>query len=442
MTVVASIFDPAHPSGPPAPQPAAEKLEPGTLTPQRRCRFCGAELTHTFVDLGVSPLANSNLEAAQLNQMEPHYPLHAYVCGACFLVQIEQVATPGHIFSDYAYLSSYSDSWVRHAKDYVDMIVPRLKLGPQSQVIEIASNDGYLLQFFVERGIPAMGVDPAANAAAIAVARGIPTRVNFFGMATAVGLAAEGMAPDLVICNNVLAHVPDLNDFVSGLRMLLGKAGVVTAEFPHLLRLITDHQFDTIYHEHFSYFSLITIMAAFALHGLTVFDVEEVPTHGGSLRIYARHEADDSKPVRPAVAALVERERAAGLTSLSTYLAFAPEVTKTKRSLLHFLLEAKDAGRSIVGYGAPAKGNTLLNYCGVRSDFIDYVVDVNVKKQGRYLPGTHIPILAPEHIIETKPDYLLLLPWNLKDEIMRRMAFVRAWGCRFVTPIPDVTIYP
>lgn len=445
MVALTSVIDPARASDPLAFHPVGEeKSAPGGLpqTHQGHCRFCGTGLTHTFVDLGMSPLANSNLEAHHLDRMEPHYPLHAYVCDACFLVQLEQVETPQHIFTDYAYLSSYSDLWIRHAKDYVDMIVSRLELGAQSQVIEIASNDGYLLQFFVERNIPALGVEPAANAAAIATGKGIPTRVNFFGMATAISLAAEGLIPDLMICNNVLAHVPDINDFVEGLRVLLAKTGVITAEFPHLLRLIKEHQFDTIYHEHFSYFSLATILAIFALHGLVIFDVEELPTHGGSLRIYARHGGDDSKPVGSRVKALLERERAAGLASLSTYLDFAPRVVETKRALLRFLLDAKESGRSIVGYGAPAKGKTLLNYCGIRSDFIDYVVDLNVRKQGRYLPGTHIPILPPQHIAETKPDYLLLLPWNLKDEIMRQMAFVREWGCRFVTPIPEVAIYP
>lgn len=407
-----------------------------------RCRFCGAVLTHDFVDLGVSPLANSNLEPLQLSQMEPFYPLHAYVCDVCLLVQLEEFESPERIFADYAYLSSYSKSWVRHAKDYVEMISDRLELNSRSQVIEIASNDGYLLQFFVEKGIPALGIEPAANAAALAIGKGIPTRVKFFGTEMAMELAGAGIRPDLIICNNVLAHVTALNDFVEALRVLLDNKGTVTAEFPYLLRLIRGRQFDTIYHEHFSYFSLFTIASVFANHGLTIFDVDELPTHGGSLRIYARHAKAGIEPESCAVAELLEREREGGLKSLATYLGFMPQVDVTKRTFLRFLIDAKQNHKSIVGYGAPAKGNTLLNYCGVRGDFIDYVVDLNASKQGRYLPGTHLPILSPERIAETKPDYLLLLPWNLKDEIMHQMAFVRDWGCRFVTPIPEVAIMP
>jgi 2-polyprenyl-3-methyl-5-hydroxy-6-metoxy-1,4-benzoquinol methylase len=413
------------------------RLRPG----QRPCRSCRAELKHSFVDLGMSPLANSNLEATQLNQMEPFYPLHAYVCEECFLVQLEEFESPQHIFGDYVYLSSYSQSWVQHAKDYVEMIVARLGLSEKSQVVEIASNDGYLLQWFVAKGIPALGIEPAANIAKIAVENGIPTQARFFNTETAKELTASGLQADLIIGNNVLAHVPELNDFVAGLRILLTPTGVATFEFPHLLRLMEGRQFDTIYHEHFSYFSLHAVARVFARHGLTIFDVEELATHGGSLRIYAARAADASKPVNRRVGDLLSRERQHSLTLLDRYLSFAGEVAATKRALLQFLIRAKGEGKSIVGYGAPAKGNTLLNYCGIRTDFIDYVVDLNPYKQGRFLPGSRIPIHHPDRIRETRPDYLLLLPWNLRDEIMGQMAHVRDWGCRFVTPLPEVRVY-
>jgi 2-polyprenyl-3-methyl-5-hydroxy-6-metoxy-1,4-benzoquinol methylase len=408
----------------------------------RTCRFCSTDLEHTFADLGMSPFANSNLEPEQLNQMERFYPLHAYVCHKCFLVQVEEFENPAEIFTEYAYLSSYSDSWVQHAKAYVEMIVGRLKLGRQSRVVEIASNDGYLLQFFVGKGIPALGIEPAANVAAVAQRKEVPTLVKFFGTETAKGLVADGMQADLIVGNNVLAHVPGLNDFVQGLKTLLGPRGVVTMEFPHLLRLMEEHQFDTIYHEHFSYFSLLTVNQVFARHGLAIFDIEELPTHGGSLRIYARHVEDDTKTVGPRVTDLLKRETARGLGDLAPYLSFAQAVRASKRGLLRFLIDAKERGKTVVGYGAPAKGNTLLNYCGVRSDFIDYVVDRSPYKQGRFLPGTHVVIHHPDRIAETKPDYLLLLPWNLREEIMAQMAFVREWGCRFVTPVPEVRIHP
>lgn len=416
---------------------ADARLQPA----QKPCRSCGAELKHSFVDLGMSPLANSNLEAGQLNQMEPFYPLHAYVCQECFLVQLEEFETPQHIFSDYVYLSSYSRSWVKHAETYVEMITERLGLNARSQVVEIASNDGYLLQFFVAKGIPALGIEPAANVAKIAVDKGIPTQVKFFGTETAKELVAGGLQADLVIGNNVLAHVPALNDFVGGLRVLLAPTGVATFEFPHLLCLMEGRQFDTIYHEHFSYFSLHAVARVFARHGLTIFDVEELPTHGGSLRIYVARAADATKPIGRRVGDLLNRERQHSLTVLDPYLSFAGDVAATKRALLEFLIDAKAEGKRIVGYGAPAKGNTLLNYCGVRTDFIDYVVDLNPYKQGRYLPGSHIPVHHPDRIRDTKPDYLLLLPWNLRDEIIGQMTHVRDWGCRFVTPLPAVQIY-
>ena len=405
------------------------------------CRFCGSMLQHTFVDLGMSPLANSYLKPAQLRQMEPFYPLHVYVCERCFLVQLEAFTRPEDIFSDYAYFSSYSDSWLHHAKTYTEMVIERFHLDRLRQVIEIASNDGYLLQYFVEKGIPVLGIEPATNVAKAAIRKGIPTLVKFFGEATACELVAEGKYADLLVGNNVLAHVPDLNGFVRGIKMLLHPRGVTTLEFPHLMRLMAEHQFDTIYHEHLSYFSLITIEKVFIKHGLVVFDVEELPTHGGSLRIYARHEEDTSKPIGQRVKDLIAIEQAAGLTQLGHYLSFAEKVKETKSKFLDFLIAAKGEGKSIVAYGAPAKGNTLLNYCGVRSDFIDYTVDVSPHKQGHFLPGTHIPICNPCRIRETKPDYLLILPWNLKDEIMEQMGYIRQWGAQFVVPIPRVQVY-
>ena len=412
-----------------------------TIMNHKKCRFCGASLKHSFADLGMSPLANSNVEPDRLNQMEPFYPLHAFVCEQCFLVQLEEFETPKHIFSEYVYFSSFSDSWVQHAKNYVEMIVERLSLNQRSQVVEIASNDGYLLQFFVASGIPVLGIEPAANVASRAVEKGVSTLVKFFGTVTAKELVADGMRADLIIGNNVLAHVPALNDFVEGLKILLSHKGVVTMEFPHLLRLMEEQQFDTIYHEHFSYFSFITVNKVFAHHGLTIFDVEELVTHGGSLRVYARHTGDESKAVRSRVTSLLEREDNARLTSLGPYLAFTEQVKATKRDLLRFLINAKEDGKSIVAYSAPAKGNTLLNYCGIRSDFIDYVVDRSPYKQGRFLPGTHVPIYHPDRVNETKPDYLLLLAWNLRDEIMSQMTHVREWRCSFVTPIPRVRVY-
>ena len=402
------------------------------------CRFCGASLRNTFVDLGMSPLANAYLTAMQLHQMEPFYPLHVYVCERCLLVQLEEFASPEHIFSDYAYFASYSDTWLRHARLYVEMATGRFGLGARSQVVEIASNDGYLLQYFVARGVPVLGIEPAANVAEAAAEKGIPTRVEFFGEGMARRLVAEGLRADLVVANNVLAHVPELNDFVRGLKILLKPQGAMTLEFPHLLRLIAENQFDTIYHEHFSYFSFTTVEKIFGAHGLILFDVEELPTHGGSLRIYAGHAEDASKAVAPRVMALKAREEAMGLTRLDSYLSYAERVKETKRNLLAFLIAAKHEGKSITGYGAPAKGNTLLNYCGIRSDFIDYTVDRSPHKQGRFLPGTHIAIYHPDKIKETRPDYLLILPWNLTDEITEQIGYIRQWGGQFVVPIPGV----
>jgi SAM-dependent methyltransferase len=405
------------------------------------CRFCSSPLRHTFVDLGMSPLCESYVSREQLNQMEPFYPLHAYVCRECWLVQLEAYVSAEHIFSDYAYFSSYSDSWVEHARVYTEHVVERFGLAPQHLVVELASNDGYLLQHFVNRGIPVLGVEPAANIAKVAVAKGIPTLVEFFGEATAAALASEGRKADLLIGNNVLAQVPDLNDFVQGMKTVLKPHGVITLEFPHLMRLMAENQFDTIYHEHFSYFSLMTTVKILAARGLAVFDVEELRTHGGSLRIYARHDEDTSKRTSDRVSELLAREASAGVDRLESYACFEEQVKETKRKLLGFLIKAKRQGKSIAGYGAPGKGNTLLNYCGIRTDFLDYTVDRSPHKQGKFLPGTHIPILAPERINETRPDYVLILPWNLKTEIMAQLAYVRNWGGRFVLPIPVPTIF-
>ena len=412
-----------------------------TATKQSGCRFCGTKLEHTFVDLGMSPLCESFLPGEQLNQMEAFYPLHAYVCGKCFLVQLEAYVTPEHIFSDYAYFSSYSDSWLAHAKKYADRMVERFGIGEKSFVVELASNDGYLLQYFVEKRVPVLGIEPAANVAAVAVKKGVPSLVKFFRRETARELAAVGKQADLLLGNNVLAQVPDLNDFVAGMKILLKPNGVITMEFPHLQRLMEENQFDTIYHEHFSYFSFVTVEKIFAAHGITLFDVEELPTHGGSLRIYGRHEEDTAKPVSGQVTELRAREEEAGTTRLETYSRFAEQVKETKRKLLEFLIAAKRNGKKIAGYGAPGKGNTLLNYCAIRTDFLDYTVDRNPYKHGRFLPGTHVPIFPPDRIRETKPDFLLILPWNLKDEIIKQNAFIREWGGKFVVPIPELQVH-
>jgi hypothetical protein len=397
-------------------------------------------MDHTVVDLGMSPLCESYLTAEQLNQMEPFYPLHVYVCARCFLVQLQEYVSAEGIFSEYAYFSSYSESWLQHAKAYTDMIVDRFKLGPQHQVLELASNDGYLLKNFVDRGIPALGIEPAANVAHAAVQQGIPTLVKFFGSTSAYELTAKWGRADLIVGNNVLAQVPDLNDFVAGMKSALKPTGVITMEFPHLMKLIAENQFDTIYHEHFSYFSFIAAEKIFAAHALTLFDVEELPTHGGSLRIYARHLENDAEPISARATELKSREEIAGVTCLDYYSSFAEKVKQTKRRLLDFLIDAKREGRSIAGYGAAGKGNTLLNYCGIRTDFLDYVVDRNPYKQGKFLPGTHIPIFHPDKIRETKPDFLYIGPWNLKDEIMQQEAYIRGWGGQFLVPIPEVQV--
>ncbi len=405
------------------------------------CRFCGSVVRHTFVDLGMSPLCESFLSREQIDQAEAFYPLHAYVCGECLLVQVKEYVAPEGIFTEYAYFSSYSDSWLRHARSYVDMITARLGLDARSHVVELGSNDGYLLQNFVEKGIPALGVEPAANVAATAREKGVPTVVVLFGEAAARDLATGGKRADLIVGNNVLAQVPDLNDFVKGMQVLLKPGGVVTMEFPHLLRLMEENQFDTIYHEHFSYFSLLTAVRIFQAHGLRLFDVEELGTHGGSLRIYVSHADDAAKPVTERVRKLAAREAAAGLQDLARYAQFTEQVYETKRRLVEFLIGVKRQGKSVAGYGAPGKGNTLLNYCGIRTDFLAYTVDRNPYKHGKFLPGTHIPIYPPGRISETRPDYVLILPWNLREEIMEQLAEIRSWGGQFVVPIPDVKVY-
>jgi hypothetical protein len=404
------------------------------------CRFCGTLLRHSFVDLGMSPLCESYLRADQLNQMEPFFPLHVYVCEKCFLVQLQEYVRVEEIFTEYAYFSSYSDSWLEHARRYTDLMVERFGFDGKSSVVELASNDGYLLRNFVARGIPSLGIEPAANVAEVAVRHGVATRVAFFGRELARQLVAEGRRADLLLGNNVLAQVPDINDFVGGMATLLKPTGVITMEFPHLLQLMQQNQFDTIYHEHFSYFSLLSVEKIFAAHGLVLFDVEELPTHGGSLRIYAKHRDDESRPVGERVVTLRKVEAQHGFDRIESYTAFEEQVQRTKRKLLAFLTDAKNAGKSIAGYGAPGKGNTLLNYCGIRTDFLDYTVDRNPYKHGKFTPGTHIPIFSPDKITETKPDYVFILPWNFKDEIIKQMAGIRAWGGKFVVPIPDVQV--
>ena len=406
-----------------------------------RCRFCDTPLQHVFVDLGMSPMANSYIKSEQLQHMEPFYPLTTYVCGHCYLVQLPEFESPEHIFSDYAYFSSYSDSWLKHAKDYTDLMIGRFGLDSKSQIVEIASNDGYLLQYFKEQHVPVLGIEPAENVAVAARDKGIPTISEFFGTRTATELVTGGTQADLLLGNNVLAHVPSLNDFVKGMKIVLKPRGIITMEFPHLMRLMEENQFDTIYHEHFSYFSFIAVEQVFASHGMKMFDVDELPTHGGSLRIYACHADDGSKSVEKRVGDLIKIEKDAGFTTLGFYSSFSEKVKQTKRSILDFMIREKGRGKSFVGYGAPAKGNTLLNYCGIRTDFIDYTVDRSPYKQDHFLPGVHIPIYRPDKIKETRPDYLVILPWNIKDEIMEQMSHIREWGGQFVVLIPEVRVF-
>lgn len=406
------------------------------------CRFCGKPLKHSFVDLGKSPLCESFLTKEQLFEPEAFYPLHAFVCDGCFLVQVEEYVSGTEIFGgEYAYFSSYSDSWLAHSKSYADMITERLGLDGTSKVVEVASNDGYLLKNFIEKGIPVLGIEPADNVAATAIEKGVPTQVRFFGVETAKALAAEGVQADLMCANNVIAHVPDLNDFVGGFQHVVKPSGTLTVEFPHLVNIVEGNHFDTIYQEHYCYHSLHTLSRVFEHHNMTVFDVEEIATHGGSLRIYVRHTGDTSRPVSDEVKRIHAMEMDKGYAALEVYQAFAERVRETKRKFLEFLIEAKRAGKQIVGYGAPGKANTLLNYCGVRTDFIDYTVDRNPYKHHKYLPGTHIPVLPTEEIAQTKPDYIVILPWNLKDEIAAQLDYTREWGAKFVVPIPELAVF-
>jgi SAM-dependent methyltransferase len=411
-----------------------------TTTAGPPCRLCGAGLRRTFVDLGMSPPCESFLDADDLNRMEPFYPLHVRICDDCLLVQLEAYVPAEEIFGgDYAYFSAYSASWVEHARVYTEQMIERLGLSPASLVVELASNDGYLLQHFSARKIPALGIDPARNVAEAAHARGVETLVDFFNAELAARVVAERGEADLIVANNVLAHVPDVNDFVEGIRVLLARDGAATIEVPHLVRLVEGLQFDTIYHEHYSYFSFRTLVRLFAAHDLEVFDVEELPSHGGSLRVFVRHPVGEPEP---SVDALLEREHASGYDTIDGYDGFADRVAETKRRLLDLLIALRGAGRQIVGYGAPGKGNTLLNYCGIRTDFLEYTVDANPGKHGKFLPGTHIPIHAPTRIEETRPDFILILPWNLKREISAQLEYVRAWGGRLVVPIPAPEVLP
>lgn len=406
------------------------------------CRFCNSELTRKFVNLGMSPLANSYLRSDQINQMEPYYPLHAFVCNKCLLVQLEEFETPEHIFTNYAYFSSYSQTWVKHAEDYANTAINRFNLDKNSQVIEIASNDGYLLQNFQKRNIPILGIEPAANVAKVAKEKGIPTLIKFFGVETANKVSSEGKQADLLIVINVMPHVPNLIDFVKGMKIILKPGGIITIQFSaYLLQLIQQNEFDTVYHEHFSYFSLITIQKILSANGLEIFDVEELSIHGGSLRIYVKHMENNVLTTSESVNQIIQKEKQFGLDNILTYEKFQEQVIKSKQKTWEFFIMAKNSNKKIVCYGAPAKGNTFLNYCGIGTDFIDYTVDINPHKQGLFLPGTHIPIKKPEDIQRTKPDYLLILAWNLKDEIMNQMGYIRDWGGKFVVLVPEVKIY-
>jgi len=417
---------------------ALEKLE--NLTTVKACRFCGTGLERTFVDLGMSPLCESYPSSAELSHGEVYYPLHVYICERCWLVQLEEYESAESIFSDYAYFASYSDSWLKHCEKYCGEMKTRFGLGEQSFVAEVASNDGYLLQFFVRQGVPVLGIEPAANVAKVAVEKGVPTLVRFFGETVAKELEEEGRLADLVVGNNVLAQVPDLNDFVEGLKILLKPEGVLTLEFPHLLRLIELNEFDTIYHEHFSYFSLLSTSKIMQAHGLRVFDVEELKSHGGSLRVFACRSSSQVHRISPNVQKVTDDEINARLDSIDGYENFAQQVRQTKLELVDFLVTAARDGKKVAGYGAPGKSATLLHYCGIGKDLIEYTVDRSLYKQGRYLPGSRIPIYHPDRISETKPDYIVILPWNLKDEIMKQMSYIREWGGRFVIPIPKVTV--
>ena len=416
----------------------------GVLNPSTalyRCRCCGAGLRHVFVDLGTSPLCESYLTAAQLREPELFYPLTVFVCEHCLLVQLPAHVSGEQIFSEYAYFSSFSSSYLEHARRNALALIDRFRLTSRQFVVELASNDGYLLRNFVEQGIPCLGIEPAANIAKVAQQRGIPTRVKFFGEPTARELVQQGRRADLLVANNVLAHVPDLHDFVEGMKLLLADDGVAVVEVQHLPRLVERNQFDTIYHEHFCYYTLLSFAQVLSCHGFQVFDVEEISTHGGSVRLYVQHLRTGKTAVGPSVQTLLDVERSAGLHELAGYGEFGEKVAAVKRQLLEFLIGAKRAGQTVAGYGAPGKGNTLLNYCGIRQDLLDYTVDRNPYKQGKFLPGTRIPIHAPEHIAQTRPDFVLILPWNLREEIADQLAFIRAWGGKLVVPIPGLEVW-
>lgn len=406
-----------------------------------RCRGCGAQLDTTFADLGTAPLSNAYLEAGDLERAERYFPLHARICRRCFLVQVGVYESPEAIFSQYAYFSSYSEAWLEHARRFAEAAIGRLQLTAQNLVCEVASNDGYLLQFFVERGIGVLGVEPAANVAQVAREKGIRTEVRFFGKASARELRERYGPADLLVANNVIAHVPDLHDFVAGFAVMLAEDGLASVEFPHLLNLIEQTQFDTIYHEHFSYLSLLSLEPVLAAHGLRVVDVERIATHGGSLRVWIALAAS-----RVAVAPCVEEvrtlERVGGLDDLQTYAGFAPAVLRVKRGFLGFLLEAQARGELVAAYGAAAKGNTLLNYCGVKADLVAFVADRNPHKQGRYMPGSRIPIVTPQTLLDARPRYVVILPWNLRDEVIEQLAAVRRWGGSFVVAVPELQVYP
>lgn len=406
-----------------------------------KCRFCKEEIKHVFIDLINSPASNSFLKKEELNEPETFYPLKVFTCHNCFLVQVDEYKKSDAIFSsDYVYFSSYSSSWLKHAKAYTEMMIDRFNFGSGSQVIEVASNDGYLLQYFQEKGVPVLGVEPTANTAKVAIDKGIKSIVDFFGVRLARQLVEEGIKADLLLGNNVLAHVPDINDFVGGMKVVLKPEGVITMEFPHLVQLIENNQFDTIYHEHFSYLSFYSVKKIFAAQGLDLFDVEELTTHGGSLRIYAKHKEDSSKKISGNVQKMEEKEKQKGITSLEYYQGFQDKALNVKLELLSFLIEQKRQGKTVAAYGAAAKGNTLLNYCGIKNDLIDFVVDANPNKQDKFLPASHIPVIKEDHLKQQKPDYVLILPWNLKEEITSQLSYIRDWNGKFVIPIPKLEI--
>lgn len=406
-----------------------------------QCRFCKTELEHVFIDLFNSPASNSFLSKEQLNEPEVFYPLKVYTCSNCFLVQVDEYKKSDAIFnSEYVYYSSYSTSWLEHARQYVELMTERFGFTENSQIIEVASNDGYLLQYFKEKNIPVLGIEPTANTAKVAEEKGIRSVVDFFGVRLAQTLAAKGIQADLLLGNNVLAHVPDINDFVGGMKIILKPAGVITMEFPHLMQLVRNNQFDTIYHEHFSYLSFYTVKQIFEAQGLEMFDVDELPTHGGSLRIYAKHKEDNSKTISKNVDDLLEKEKTAGMLDLSYYNNFQQKAFSIKLALIEFLIQQKKVGKKVAAYGAAAKGNTLLNYCGIKNDLIDFVVDANPHKQNKWMPASHIPVVHEEYLKQSKPDFVLILPWNLKEEITTQLAYIKEWQAQFVIPIPELQI--